>query len=114
VAAVVGRFSPVAHWAELGAWRLATGLAGPDPAVLPLLGDAVLRETAEVFLDAAGSASRAAESLNIHRQTLYYRLSRIEALTGLRLADGDARLLLHASLRAARLSGPALARSRYA
>jgi hypothetical protein len=114
VAAVVGRFSPVAHWAELGAWRLVTGLAGPDSAVLPLLGDAVLRETAEVFLDAAGSASRAAESLNIHRQTLYYRLSRIEALTGLHLADGDARLLLHASLRAARLSGPALARSRYA
>ena len=39
----------------------------------------------------------------IHRQTLYYRLGRIEALTGLDLADGDARLLLHASLRRARL-----------
>ncbi|WP_236836008.1 helix-turn-helix domain-containing protein [Blastococcus sp. KM273129] len=39
------------------------------------------------------------------RQTLYYRLGRIAALTGLDLADGDARLLLHAGLRAARLSG---------
>jgi len=44
-------------------------------------------------------------AMQIHRQTLYYRLSRIEAVTGLDLADGDARLLLHASLRAARLAG---------
>ena len=35
---------------------------------------------------------------SIHRQTLYYRLTRIAALTGLDLADGEARLLLHASL----------------
>ena len=41
----------------------------------------------------------------MHRQTLYYRLARIAELTGLDLADGDARLLLHASLRSARLSG---------
>ena len=94
----------VAHWAELGAWRTVTGLAGPDPAVAPLLADAVLARTAEVFLDCAGSASRAATALRVHRQTLYYRLSRIEAVTGLDLADGDARLLLHTSLRAARLA----------
>lgn len=104
VAGAVPHLSPVAHWAELGAWRPVTGLAGPDPAVLPLLADPVLAETAEVFLDCAGSASRAATSLQVHRQTLYYRLSRIEAVTGLDLADGDARLLLHTSLRAARLA----------
>ena len=46
---------------------------------------------------------RAAEALRVHRQTLYYRLSRIGALTGLDLADGQDRLLLHASLKAARL-----------
>ena len=51
----------------------------------------------------AGSASRAAAALQIHRQTLYYRLARIEELTGLDLADGEARLLLHASVKAARL-----------
>jgi DNA-binding PucR family transcriptional regulator len=34
---------------------------------------------------------------------LYYRLARIAELTGLDVADGDARLLLHASLRRARL-----------
>jgi DNA-binding PucR family transcriptional regulator len=94
----------VAHWAELGAWRAVTELPGPDPVVLPLLSDRVLAETAEVFLDCAGSASRAAAALQIHRQTLYYRLSRVAALTGLDLADGEARLLLHTSLKAARLT----------
>jgi hypothetical protein len=104
VAAAVPRFSPVAHWAELGAWRLVGELAGPDPAVVLLLADAVLTETAETFLDCAGSAARASTTLRIHRQTLYYRLSRIAALTGLDLSDGEARLLLHASLKAARLA----------
>lgn len=103
VAATVPRLSPVAHWAELGAWRAISDLAGPDPVVRPLLADAVLTETAEVFLDCAGSASRAAAALQIHRQTLYYRLARIAELTGLDLADGEARLLLHASVKAARL-----------
>jgi DNA-binding PucR family transcriptional regulator len=103
VAAAVPRFSPVAHWAELGVWRPVTELTGPDPTVLPLLADRVLAETAEAFLDCAGSASRAATRLRIHRQTLYYRLSRVAVLTGLDLADGEARLLLHAGLKAARL-----------
>ena len=103
VAAAVPRLSPVAHWAELGAWRPVSELSGPDPAVVPLLADRVLAETAEVFLDCAGSASRAAAALQIHRQTLYYRLARIAEVTGLDLADGDARLLLHSSLKAARL-----------
>jgi DNA-binding PucR family transcriptional regulator len=106
VAAAVPRLSPVAHWAELGAWRLVTDLPGPDTAVAPLLSDALLTRTAEVFLDCGASASRAAEALRVHRQTLYYRLARIAELTGLDLADGDARLLLHASLRAARLLPP--------
>ncbi|MCA0144172.1 helix-turn-helix domain-containing protein [Blastococcus sp. LR1] len=105
VAGAVSRFSPVAHWAELGAWRAISDLPGPDPAVLPLLADPVLTETAETYLDAAGSAARTAEALRIHRQTLYYRLGRITELTGLDLTDGDDRLLLHAGLRAARLSG---------
>jgi hypothetical protein len=103
VAAAVPRLSPVAHWAELGAWRTVSELGGPDPCVLPLLADRVLTETAEAFLDCAGSASRAAAALQIHRQTLYYRLARIGELTGLDLADGEARLLLHASVKAARL-----------
>lgn len=104
VAGAVPRLSPVAHWAELGAWRVVSRLSGPDPVVRPLLADPVLAQTAETFLDCAGSAARASTALQIHRQTLYYRLSRIAALTGLDLADGEARLLLHTSLKAARLT----------
>ena len=108
VAGSIERFSPVAHWGELGPWRLVGELPGPDPAVAPLMADAVLTRTAETFLDCAGSASRAAAALQVHRQTLYYRLARVAELTGLDLADGETRLLLHASLKAARLrqSGP--------
>lgn len=103
VAAISPPLSPAAAWDELGAWRLVSLLEAPDPAVAPLLADPVLTETAERWLDAGGSPGRAAEGLCVHRQTLYYRLGRIEALTGLDLTDGDARLLLHASLRRARL-----------
>jgi hypothetical protein len=99
---------PVARWADLGAYRLLTALpagAAPDPAVAPLLSPdhSVLARTAEVYLDHAGQAGRAAAALAVHRQTLYYRLTRIEQLTGLDLADGRSRLLLHMALKAARL-----------
>jgi DNA-binding PucR family transcriptional regulator len=57
-----------------------------------------------VFLDHAGTVARAADALHIHRQTLYYRLGRIEALTGCDLGDGQARLLLHMSVKLARLA----------
>jgi sugar diacid utilization regulator len=100
---------PVARWADLGAYRLLTALppgAPPDSAVAPLLAPdhRDLAHTAEVYLDHAGQAARTAAALAIHRQTLYYRLSRIEQLTGLDLADGRSRLLLHMALKAARLS----------
>jgi DNA-binding PucR family transcriptional regulator len=42
----------------------------------------------------------------VHRQTLYYRLGRVRELTGLDLADGGDRLLLHIALRATRLAQP--------
>ena len=41
----------------------------------------------------------------MHRQTLYYRLRRIEALTGLDLADGRDRLRLHLARTLAPLVG---------
>ena len=99
---------PVAKWSGLGPYRLLTALPSdvpPDPAVAPLLTSAhqELAHTAEVYLDHAGQAGRTATALAIHRQTLYYRLSRIEQLTGLDLADGESRLLLHMALKAARL-----------
>ncbi|MFI9205442.1 PucR family transcriptional regulator [Streptomyces sp. NPDC053048] len=102
------RLGPVAAWEAIGPYRVLTGLpAGraADPAVLPLLEHAhtELARTAEVYLDCAGQAGRTAAALGIHRQTLYYRLGRVEQLTGLDLDDGEDRLLLHMALKASRL-----------
>nr|WP_206327576.1 helix-turn-helix domain-containing protein [Streptomyces sp. S3(2020)] len=99
---------PVAQWSHIGPYRLLTSLPADtahDPAVRPLLSPAhrELARTAEVYLDRAGQAGRTAAELGIHRQTLYYRLSRVEQLTGLDLDDGEDRLLLHMALKGARL-----------
>ncbi|WP_338895922.1 helix-turn-helix domain-containing protein [Streptomyces sp. TG1A-60] len=104
------RLGPIAEWRSIGPYRLLTALpphAPEDPAVRPLLTSAhrELARTAEVFLDCAGQAGRTAAELAIHRQTLYYRLSRVEQLTGLDLDDGEDRLLLHMALKGARLRG---------
>ncbi|MFI2202541.1 PucR family transcriptional regulator [Streptomyces sp. NPDC020192] len=102
------RFGPVAEWSRIGPYRLLTALppeAAHDPVLGLLLSPAhqELARTAEVYLDCAGQAGRAAAALGIHRQTLYYRLSRVEQLTGLDLDDGEDRLLLHMALKRARL-----------
>ncbi len=103
------RLGPVAQWAAIGPFRLLTALPpdlAHDPAVHALLSPThqELARTAEIYLDCAGQAARAAAELGIHRQTLYYRLSRIEKLTGLDLDDGEDRLLLHMALKGARLA----------
>ncbi|MFD5345747.1 PucR family transcriptional regulator [Streptomyces anulatus] len=104
------RLGPVARWSAIGPYRLLTALPGTgddpgDPAVAPLLTPPhrELAHTAEVFLDLAGQAGRTAAALGIHRQTLYYRLSRIQQITGLDLNDGEDRLLLHMAVKRARL-----------
>ncbi|MFJ6936498.1 PucR family transcriptional regulator [Streptomyces sp. NPDC101132] len=102
------RLGPVAEWSAIGPYRMLAALPAEradDPATRVLLGpgNPELARTAEVFLDCAGQAGRAAAALGIHRQTLYYRLSRVEQLTGLDLDEGEDRLLLHMALKAARL-----------
>ena len=47
-----------------------------DPAHAPLV------DTLEAYLDRAGDAKATAEALSLHRATLYYRLNRIEEITG--------------------------------
>ncbi|MET9568313.1 PucR family transcriptional regulator [Streptomyces virginiae] len=103
------RLGPVAQWSQIGPYRLLASLASDpvdDPAARTLLFPAhrELARTAEVFLDCAGQAGRAAAALGIHRQTLYYRLGRVEQLTGLDLDAGEDRLLLHMALKASRLA----------
>ncbi|MGV9556200.1 PucR family transcriptional regulator [Streptomyces sp. NPDC003401] len=102
------RLGPTAAWASIGPYRLLAALppgSAQDPAVRALLTPAhrELARTAEAYLDRAGQAGRTAAELGIHRQTLYYRLSRVEQLTGLDLDDGEDRLLLHMALKARRL-----------
>lgn len=107
VAAAVPARGPVALWAELGAYRL-LGAAG-EPALAAVLVDDPVRAllddpderlavTARRYLDLAGSVQATAAALQVHRQTLYYRLSRIEQVTGLDLTSGDDRLRLHLGL----------------
>lgn len=103
VAVAVPELGPVARWEDLGALRLLRDVAAPDPVLGALRDTPELQETLEVYLDHAGNVAHSAAALHIHRQTLYYRLSRIETLTGCDLGDGQARLLLHMSVKLARL-----------
>ncbi|WP_208805257.1 PucR family transcriptional regulator, partial [Microbispora triticiradicis] len=102
------RHAPVADWATLGVYRLLVrlsprdlaGLAAESAALTPRIAASV-----EAYLDHAGHAGETAAVLGVHRQTLYYRLDKASHLTGLDLADGEDRLLLHLSLKAAALLG---------
>jgi sugar diacid utilization regulator len=113
VAQRVPRFGRVAAWDELGVYRtLARFPTDLDddalhPGLIALLRDgahAQLVETLEAYLDRAGDVKATAEALNLHRATLYYRLQRIEEITGARLKVGEDRLALHLGLRLARLT----------
>ena len=44
--------------------------------------------------------AKTAQALHIHRNTLLYRLQRVQEVAGLDLEDGDTRLTLHLALRA--------------
>jgi sugar diacid utilization regulator len=100
---------PVAAWGTLGADRiiaqLPPGAIGdtPEPLAQMLLEEPELAETLTVFFEEGGHIKAAAERLSLHRSGLYYRLSRIESLTGLRLDRGDDRLLAHLAVRLAKL-----------
>lgn len=94
----------VVTWASLGPLAL-LGVARDDdlaaavvePAVQQFLANATddVVATLRTWLDEAGSASRTAERLSVHRQTVYHRLAQVEQATGLDLARGRDRLRLH-------------------
>ncbi|ADG88229.1 MAG: helix-turn-helix domain-containing protein [Thermobispora bispora] len=112
VAEHVERHAPIADWPELGIFRFLARLPRRDLAALAAESAALrsagpeLARTVEAYLDHAGHVQETAAALGVHRQTLYYRLGRAEELTGLDLARGEDRLLLHLSLKAAALTGP--------
>jgi hypothetical protein len=96
-------------WDALGSWHLVAA-APPDLAVadvhrgaqvLARLARPDLMVTARTVLDHGGDIARAAAALHIHRTTLYYRIERIEAVTGVNLKTSPERDDLHMALRLA-------------
>lgn len=58
-----------------------------------------LRETLEAYLQHSGATAAVCEQLFIHRNTLAYRLQKLEALLDMDLQDGQTRAILLLSLR---------------
>ena len=65
---------------------------------------AQLLHTLEVFLDCGGNASETARVLQIHRNTLTYRIKQIEAYCQVSLAEPEVRLNLQIAIKAFRLA----------
>jgi purine catabolism regulator len=57
-----------------------------------------LVHTLAVYFHQGANLSQAAAALFLHRNSLYYRLNHIQALTGLRLDDATHRLWLHLAI----------------
>ncbi len=66
---------------------------------------AVTIDTVRVWLASAGSTSTAATRLHLHRNTVRYRLRRLEELTDRSLADPLDLTELHVALECARMLG---------
>jgi purine catabolism regulator len=64
-----------------------------------------LVNTLEAYLDHGGALAEAAAALNVHRNTLLYRLGRIQAIAGVNLKDVQERLNVHVALKGYRLKG---------
>lgn len=115
VAKAVSSFGDVVSWDELGVYQLLTempidgfgqnSLHSGLQALLESRRADELLPTLERYLDLAGDTQRTAESLYVHRTTLYHRLRQIERIAEVDLGNGDDRLGLHLSLKVARLQG---------
>ena len=114
VTGTIRALGDVAVWDELGVYKLLARLPRHD--VADTLPDGLVRlietdqggslvETLETWLDEGGDPRATIARLNVHRTSLYYRIGRIEDITGMRLGNGDDRLALHLGLKVARLLG---------
>ena len=61
----------------------------------------------EIYLESGGALQEAAESLHIHRNTLSYRMKRIQEILKIDLQDSQTRFNLYVALKAFRLSNRA-------
>lgn len=97
------------RWNELGSVKV---LSLQDADVLSdtvasriaaLSSETELLETVEHYLDHGRKPDLVADSLHIHRGTLYYRLRKFEEATGMNLESGQDRLSIQLSLAALKL-----------
>jgi len=99
----------ITAFADLGLYRLLYALQ-PLPELRAFRDDAlerllakdrggVLLQTLGAYLATNGSPTDAAERLHLHRNTVLYRLGRIEDLLGVDLRDAEVRLGLHLALK---------------
>ncbi len=103
--------APVTYFGDLGLYQLLTTLGtNPESArfyrkTLGLLmshddnRNSELVETLEAFFACHGNLSQTSSRMHIHRNTLSYRLERIEAIANLDLNDPDARFSLQLALK---------------
>jgi hypothetical protein len=114
IAATIATIGPIAFWQDLGVFRTLAQLpmseavtSSLDPRLVCLFqsADPALLATLETFLDLAGDVKATAESLHVHRGTLYYRLQKAEQLAQADLHKGPDRLALHLGFKLARLAG---------
>jgi sugar diacid utilization regulator len=102
---------------ELGAGRVLLAASDRDavrrfaqdvlgPLLLPQDGTPELLRTLQTFFDSSRSVRRSAAVLEVHENTIRYRLGRIENLTGLAVAtDSDDQLTVQLALLIRRLAG---------
>jgi hypothetical protein len=100
----------ITAWKDLGAMRAVVSIPEehlPDaipPGVARLRGDApFIAQTLATYFATGGNVRETCERLSISRGTVYYRLQRAEAITGLSLKDGADRLTLEVGLAVLRL-----------
>ncbi len=60
-------------------------------------------KTLEAFFDEDGNLSKTAQRLNVHRNTLLYRMERIEQIGGFDMENPETRLAVHLALKIRRL-----------
>jgi hypothetical protein len=114
VAAVVPTFGDCPRWRDLGVFRTLALLPSEEAAELALdprlrrlfdSGDQETITTLETYLDLGCDAKATYEQQHIHRATLYYRLHKVQKISGVDLTDGSDRLALHLGFKLSRLSG---------
>ena len=99
------RKNPLGIYVNGLSWSRELEATDADRRLTALLERPELVHTLETYLELAGDAKRAAEQLNLHRASLYYRLNRIEEVLGIDFKNGDDRLAVHLALKALRLRG---------